>query len=281
MKDRTQNYSSQRSIPLGKVIKKLYVITGKGGVGKTTLSLALAKSLIESNRKVLYISFDQPLNKILCHKLEIPFMDLTVHYSAELYIGKKLRSTTLASWVMKTPFFLSLFNMIPGLGHMIYLGHIINELESDPELTVVLDSPSSGHALTMFESSFNFKEMFGEGVLVKDIIKMHNFLQKENSLKVLVSCLPTSMAIHEGIELKKNLHEYKINNIELMINDAFSRTPKIKDAELPQFLCEKIKLENEILDKNQASIQTVFPHLLTLEKQDVVQELAKQMGPLI
>jgi len=281
LKDHTPNYSSQHSIPLNKDIKKLYVVTGKGGVGKTTLSMALTKYLAENERKVLYISFDQPLNEALCQQLNIPFTDLTIHRSAELYIGKKLNSSVVASWVMKTPFFLSLFNMIPGLGHMIYLGHIINKLEKDPNLSIILDSPSSGHALTMFESSFNFKEMFGEGVLVKDIVGMHNFLQKKNALKVLVSCLPTAMAIHEGQELKTSLHKYAIADIQIMVNDAFLKTPHLSEAVLPEFLQKKIDLEKEILNENESSIQFVFPHLLTLEKQIIIQTLSTQMGALI
>jgi arsenite-transporting ATPase len=50
--------------------------------------------------------------------------------------------------------------MIPGLGHMILFGHIIDELERDPELHIVIDAPASGHALTMFESTSTFETIF-------------------------------------------------------------------------------------------------------------------------
>ena len=106
--------------------------------------------------------------------------------SAETYIAKKLSSEMVAGWIMKTPFFKSLFNMIPGLGMMILLGHIIEKLQNDPDLHIVMDSPSSGHAITMFESSHNFKEMFGKGMIVDDINRMHQFIYDEQRLRSIV-----------------------------------------------------------------------------------------------
>ena len=68
--------------------------------------------------------------------------------------------------------------MIPGLGQMILLGDLVTQLESDPDLTIVLDSPSSGHAITMFESPDNYKEMLKKGLLVQDIDKIKNIILK-------------------------------------------------------------------------------------------------------
>ena len=58
--------------------------------------------------------------------------------SIEKYISSKLKSDIIASWIMKTPFAKSLFNIIPGIGYMIFLGHIIWMLEQD-ELNAILD----------------------------------------------------------------------------------------------------------------------------------------------
>ena len=149
--------------------KRLYIFTGKGGVGKTTLSLAFARKLIEENKKCLYIYFennkidnkkvsskelDQEATSLGIKKLGLDLLDCS-----QEYIGKKLKSDKIAKWVVATPFFQSLVNMIPGLSYVIYMGKILELLMEDPELTIVLDSPSSGHALTMFESTHNFNNI--------------------------------------------------------------------------------------------------------------------------
>ena len=260
---------------------RLYIITGKGGVGKTSLSLALAKKLKEDGNKALYNSFDQEDQSALCKELNIPSLHLELEKSAEIYMGKKLGSEMVASWIMKTPFFKSLFNMIPGLGHMILLGHVIDLLEDDPTLTIVLDSPSSGHAMTMFESSHNFKEIFGSGLLVEDINRMHRFIYGENSLKNYIVSLPTKMALNESKEVKDHLQELNFKNTEVLINDCLSPLLSSKE-DLPDFLEIKNQLEKEVIEEYKEVAEKKIPHSLGDDFQNVISDTSStSIGVLI
>jgi hypothetical protein len=263
-------------------LPRLIIITGKGGVGKTSIALALTKHLKEKNQNVLYNSFDQLTNNNLCQKLNIPYFEMTPAESAKVYIGKKLGSKTIASWVMKTPFFKSLFNMIPGLGMVILMGHIIEKLEEDPSLTIVLDSPSSGHALTMLESSYNFKEIFGSGLIVQDIEKMHDFLYEKQMLKTYIVCLPTLMAANEGIELRENFKKLNINRVDLILNDLLHKALEIqgKEYQLPEFLQVKVNLEKEVEQEFFSHFQYELPHLSVENELEMIQKLKDHMGIL-
>jgi arsenite-transporting ATPase len=187
--------------------RRLYIFTGKGGVGKTTLAMSFTKQLQMQKKEVKYFCFYQFPEKKLYESLKLPVLELNLEKSAETYIGRKLNSKTIASWIMKTHFFKSLFQILPALGHMILLGNIIDELENNPNLIIVLDSPASGHALTMFESSTNFKNIFKTGLIVKDIEKMHTFLNNENNLATYIVTNPSDLAITEARELQKELQE--------------------------------------------------------------------------
>ena len=231
--------------------KRLYIITGKGGVGKTTLSIALAKLLKSQGKKVLYNSFMESPDHILLKAAGIDCFDLKLHESAEIYIGRKLNSRTIASWIMKTHFFKSLFQMIPGLSHMIFLGHIIDELEKNPELTIVLDSPASGHALTMFESSSNFKKIFRAGLIVKDIDRMHRFMANKLNVRTIIVSLATELSIAEAQDLERELTSQFTDmelNLKRVINESFLefiKREKISEDDLPDFLKLKIDFEKE------------------------------------
>ena len=202
--------------------------------------------------------------------------------SAEMYIGRKLNSATIASWIMKTHFFKSLFQMIPGLGHMILLGHLIDELEKDPSLVIVLDSPASGHALTMFESSSNFKNIFKTGLIVKDIDKMQDFLNGPNNLKTHIITLATELSLAEADDLKNelenNLPETEAHT-DIIINDSFKKffeVHAVNESILPDFLKQKIDLEKEIIKKHYT-----LPHVDKDDSIKIILELTHYMEGLI
>lgn len=267
---------------MGLPAKKLYVFTGKGGVGKTSLAMAMTKHLEQLGLQVQYNSFYQNPERSLCKEVGLPLLDIELFSSAEAYIAQKLKSTTIASWIMKTHFFKSLFQMVPGLGHMILLGNIIDELEKNSDLIIVLDSPASGHALTMFESSSNFKKIFRAGLIVKDIERMHNFLSTPNYLKTIIATLPTELAMNEASDLKEELNNNTTGpnlNIDIIVNDSFLKyikDNKISETDLPDFLIKKIALEEEIIGNH-----PILPHIDENKQSEVVKKLAPLMGDFI
>ncbi|MCK5073364.1 MAG: AAA family ATPase [Bacteriovoracaceae bacterium] len=255
-------------------MKRLYIFTGKGGVGKTTLALAFAKYLHSRKKKVLYNNADQIINSKLCNKLKIPYIHMEIATSIEKYISSKLKSDIIASWIMKTPFAKSLFNIIPGIGYMIFLGHIIWMLEQDEDLTIVMDSQSSGHAITMFESPYNFKKIFGTGIVVNDIHKITSFMTNPDKIKVFVANLANPMSVSEGDELKNYLKKLSTPNIQLIMNNTFGNIPEIeRSGKLPKFINKKILLEKKVYKSYQKQDIYILPHMIDSSQEKIIQKL--------
>lgn len=261
-------------------LKRFYIFTGKGGVGKTTLSLAMTKYLTNQGKKVLFCEFDQSSNEELAKKMGIPYLSLDIHSSAEEYVGNKLGSKTVAHWIMKTPFFSALFKMVPGLANMILLGHMIDMLLHDDDLIIVLDSPSSGHSLTMLESPSNFKEMFGSGIIVNDIERMENFIKKDDAFLISVISLPSLMAITEAKELQKSIMQLGYIHAQVLANDLYRITPQIQENldNLPEFMKSKIEIER-IVGENLNNINSLeIPHIFDNEMEKVTNALSNFLG---
>lgn len=257
---------------------RLLVFTGKGGVGKTTLALATCEALKLQGKNVFYNSFhvDHPRE---VENLNLDYFDLDLEDSATEYMGRKLHSETVAHWIMKTPFFKALFGMMPGLGQMILLGHVLDRLEQDPDLYIVLDSPASGHTLSMFESTHNFHEMFQTGILADDIKKMHRLLSDPKFLEIQVVSLPTEMAIQEANELSTKLVELGLNKPKHWLNSSMIENEQIKESahdQLPEFLKIKTELETEL--RKEYQFHSIIPYIASSQFEQIVQMITPTMA---
>src|SRR3990167_6019305 len=109
--------------------KKFYVITGKGGVGKTTASLSLCLHLKSIGMNPYYAYFKSntihekktgpDTNELLARELGLEILPLDLKESSKEYIQQKMHSQMIAKWIVQTGFFKAVINMIPGFGYLI------------------------------------------------------------------------------------------------------------------------------------------------------------------
>lgn len=264
---------------------RFYIVTGKGGVGKTIVSLALTRYLQGQNINACYTSIN--CDEIaLAGALEVNSFFLAPKDSAKLYMSRKLNSETIASWISKTPFFESIFNMLPGFSDLIFLGHLIHKLQNNDDLVIVLDSPATGHALGLIESPKNFKDIFGTGPIVKDIEDLYNFLATPGNLETIILTLPNSMSFQEGLELQNELNNGSAQiHSKLVLNEMFSLHKSLKNPaeDLPPYLSQKLLAEEDIikeLNKNSKTEQVLLPYISRNDPLQVIKELTLLMERL-
>lgn len=253
---------------------RLYVVTGKGGVGKSSLALGLVRALIDENKSPLYVTLDNDHGIEFCQKERIPCWKLDPLKSGEEYIARKLGSTLIAHWVMKTPFFNALFNMVPAISQMILMGHLIDRLEKETHLTIVLDAPATGHAISMFEATSNFGEIFQIGHIFDDIMRMKSFMSEEGNLMTLIALLPQSLAKEEAIELHEYLITIGMNRNQFIINQTLADLLK-EERSLPAFLQERVSVEKDFLKSYPNSI--VMPYTPLPEESEIIDFISEKI----
>lgn len=268
--------------------KRFYIFTGKGGVGKTTLSLAFAKYLKKQNKKCLYtcITSNKIQNKkeqldqslAIAQEMQIPILELNLVDCSRNYIAKKLKSETIAKWIVKTPFYQSLINMIPGFSYVIYLGQIIELLQDDPELTIILDSPSSGHALTMLEATQNFKDIFKSGMIYEDTGRMLSMLKSPHFTKINIVTIATQLAVNEAIELKNSIGQLEDYECHIVCNNVLGN---YLSSDMPDFLSSKINNELRCIENNSQHIKYNIPYSTHAKPTEILKEIVPSQENLV
>lgn len=267
--------------------KRLYIFTGKGGVGKTTLAKAFVRYLVSQGHEALYLTFknqamsDVQTNGSDMSKNGIREIALDLEESARGYIEKRLNSKLIASWIVKTAFFRALVNMVPGFSYMIYLGKILEMGKENPKLIVVLDAPASGHALTMVESTGNFQQIFESGVVFDDTMKMLGKLNDPDYTKIHVVSLPSLMSWQEAIELRSGLRQRTPVGVDITINNYLFPLLEKDLGSLPPILKDKAMNEKKLLDENSSDVQCILPHSLRNSPEGIEADLVGSLGKLI
>ena len=267
--------------------KRLYIFTGKGGVGKTTLSKSFTRLLVEHDHEVAYLTFqNQSLtegHKGTTKKIQngIQEISLDLEECALNYIERRLNSKMIASWIVRTPFFRALINMVPGFSYLIFLGKILQMQNDNPRLIIVLDAPASGHALTMVESTTNFGNIFGSGIIFEDTKKMLTLLNDPNYTKIHVVSLPSLMSWQEAMELKAGLKERTPVDVDVTINNALYPLLEKHLQELPDGLRQKALNEKKLIDENKNEMLCVLLHSLSQDNLTIESDLVGSLAKLI
>lgn len=267
--------------------RRLYIFTGKGGVGKTTLSRAFVRELNQAGFKAVYLTFkNSSLGDVHQESTDevkdgIRSISLDLEASARGYVEKRLSSRMVASWIVKAPFFRALINMVPGFSYLIYLGKILELGKEDPDLIVVLDAPASGHALTMVEATSNFAKIFESGIVFEDTGKMLARLNDPEYTKIHVVSLPSLMSWQEALELRAGLRERTPVTVDITINNAFYPLVTQDIDQLPVAIKDKALNEKKLLEDNAGEMQCILPHSLSTASTAIESELVGSLSKLI
>ncbi|MGA8808295.1 MAG: ArsA family ATPase, partial [Thermoanaerobaculia bacterium] len=141
--------------------RRVILFGGKGGVGKTTISIAAALHLAKS-RPVLLFTTDPAsnLSDILHGEVRTEAVDASALYrrfldrNLESFLELGDRGTYLDKDELRRFFELSL----PGVDELMSWMRIGELVEENPDTTIVVDTAPTGHTLRMLSSADHFRQ---------------------------------------------------------------------------------------------------------------------------
>ena len=184
-------------------------VSGKGGTGKTTLSIFLAQAAAQRGKKVLVchmnrLSTDPWEDKFLGRYPKISRIFIDSAHCFREYMLMKLKSEKLYSLIFEN---FSAPNVIrnaaPALKELLLLGKVYYEATRRTMLftqrwdNIIVDMPSTGNAIAILNIPEIVLNIFSAGIIAWETIKIKNLINDHKRSVLVLVTIPEYMAMQE------------------------------------------------------------------------------------
>lgn len=228
--------------------RQLVVVTGKGGVGKTVLSAALAHGLAAAGARVLLLELDP--RESLHHLLDAPpsggevvevrprlfLHHLDPRIVLEGLVRERLPVPMLARKVVASPLFRQFADAAPGLKEMAVLGHALRLVggKAKPAVdVVVLDAPATGHGVSLLAAPLLVAEVIARGPVGDLAREVADFVADPRRCGTVIGTLAEELPVQEAVELIGMLRSRLDRAPEAVIVNAVYPVPPRQGTKAP------------------------------------------------
>lgn len=243
--------------------RRLLFTVGKGGVGRTTITLALALAAARQGKRVLLVelegsrslerglgelraSGDAPAELRRIESIVVDGRRALEEYLAIVVPVRRLLETIFRSTVYQ--YFVA---VAPGLKELMAIGKIwfeADRLEREgegPDL-VLVDAPATGHGLQYLRMPQAAVDAFPIGLVQREAERVSGLLRDHERAGAVLVALPEETPTNEAIEMSNALEEIGLCRSLLVVNAyhesrlsweelesleaAFARQPELSDG---------------------------------------------------
>jgi anion-transporting ArsA/GET3 family ATPase len=205
--------------------RRLIVLTGKGGVGKSVVGAALALAARERGKRVLLVEVASPVGAArmlgaAASKGEtavlpgLSTVNLDPATVMDEYVRRVVPVERLARKVLDSPIYRRFFAAAPGLKELMVLGKVMVLEEARTGLPrrpawdlIVLDAPATGHGLAFLKVPLAASRAIPAGPVGHNARRVLRLLRDGKRTALLVVAIPEEMAVVEALDFHRLARE--------------------------------------------------------------------------
>jgi anion-transporting ArsA/GET3 family ATPase len=231
--------------------RRLLYVTGKGGVGKTTVAAALGMAAAEAGRRTIVceVADQDRVSRALGREGVVPETEvqlagnlwaITIDPTQALqeWLGKQIGGVGLKV-LARSSAFQYFVAAAPGAKELITIAKVWEltqpsrwDSRNRTYDLVVVDAPASGHGLAMLTTPRTFGEIARVGPIRRQAFRVRDLLADPEQTGYVAVALPEEMPVNETLELEQRLPEAVGLPLEaIVVNGMWPERFSAADAE--------------------------------------------------
>src|ERR671930_1307854 len=206
--------------------KRLVIVTGKGGVGKSTVALALGLAAAQQGRRTIVceVSSTEHISHLF-HRAEIGFHEVEMaenlwaisidpDEAMKEYVLMQLRVRAMRDLLFRSRIFTYLAAATPGLRELVTIGKIWEVAQPDRKIKkgrkydlVIVDAPATGHGVAFLQTPRTFANVARVGPIKAQAVALETLIVNHRRTGVAIVSSPEEMSVNETAALEQTLTE--------------------------------------------------------------------------
>jgi anion-transporting ArsA/GET3 family ATPase len=206
--------------------KRIVFLTGKGGVGKSTVAAALGLVATRRGKRTIIceVAQQERMSSVFhtegvgYHETEIAddlyAFSIDPQRALEEYLQLQIRIKPVYDLMFKNRIFTYFAAATPGLRELVTIGKVWELAQLDRRVKrgakydlVIVDAPATGHGIGILRTPKTFSDIARVGPIKRQADAIYGFITDSELTSVCAVAWPEEMPVNETLDLRRNLHE--------------------------------------------------------------------------
>jgi len=206
--------------------KRIVFLTGKGGVGKSTVAAALGLVATRRGKRTIIceVAQQERMSSVFhtegvgYHETEIAedlyAFSIDPQRALEEYLLLQIKIKPVYDLMFKNRIFTYFAAATPGLRELVTIGKVWELAQLDRRVKrgakydlVIVDAPATGHGIGILRTPKTFGDIARVGPIKRQADAIYDFITDSDLTSVCAVAWPEEMPVNETLDLRRNLHE--------------------------------------------------------------------------